>query len=128
MDRRLFYAAGDFLASLVIGIVAGLAAWAIVGPGWNMWAAMFVMMALGMVIGLVMFFPIARFLGAQEAMIPAMYTGMWAGMVVGMMGAMMPLPLPHAIEIGAACGIAEIIFIWIVNSVLRGKVREPGTS
>ena len=128
MDRRLFYAAGDFLASLVIGIVAGLAAWAIVGPGWNMWAAMFVMMALGMVIGLVMFFPIARFLGAQEAMIPAMYTGMWAGMVVGMMDAMIDLPLRHAIEMGAACGIAEIIFIWVANTMLRGVTRQSKTS
>ena len=128
MDRRWYFAVGDFLASLLVGIAAGLAAWAIVSPDWNMWAAMALMMPLGMIIGLVLFFPIGALLGAHEAMIPAMYTGMWAGMVVGMIGAMMPLPLRHAIELGAACGIAEIIFIWIVNSVLRGKVREPGTS
>lgn len=124
MDHRLFYAAGDFLASLVIGIVAALAAWAIVGPGWNMWLAMIAMMALGMVIGLVLFFPISMKLGAMEAMIPAMYTGMWSGMVVGMMDAMMDLPLRHAIELGAACGIAEIVFIWIANTILRGVTRE----
>ena len=124
MDRRWYFAVGDFLASLLVGIVAALVAWALVSPGWNMWAAMALMMPLGMIIGLVLFFPLGALLGAQEAMIPAMYTGMWAGMVVAMMAAMMPLSLGHAIEMGAACGIAEIIFIWIVNSILRGKVRE----
>ena len=124
MDHRLYYAVGDFLAALVIGIVAGLAAWLIVSPAWNMWVAMFSMMALGMVIGLVLFFPIAAKLGAMEAMIPAMYSGMWAGMFVGMLGSMMPVGLRHAVEIGAACGVAEIIFIWTANTILRGISRE----
>lgn len=84
MDRRWYFAVGDFCASLLVGIVAAIAAWAIVSPGWNMWLAMAAMMPLGMVIGLVLFFPIGALLGAQEAMIPSMYTGMWAGMVVGM--------------------------------------------
>lgn len=124
MDHRLKYAVGDFLAALFIGAVSGLVAWAIVSPVWNMWLAMFSMMALGMVIGLVMFFPLAAKLGAMEAMIPAMYTGMWAGMFVGMLGSMMDISWRHAIEIGAACGVAEIILIWIVNTILRGISRE----
>ncbi len=128
MDRRWYFAAGDFFASLLVGVVAALVAWLIVSPGWNMWAAMALMMPLGMIIGLVLFFPIGALLGAQEAMIPAMYTGMWAGMVVGMMGAMMQLSLSHAAQMGAACGIAEILFLWAANTLLRGKVREPGGS
>jgi hypothetical protein len=48
---------------------------------------------------------------------------MWAGMVVGMMEAMMPLPLHHAAEMGAACGVAEIIFIWLANTILRGVTK-----
>lgn len=127
MDHRLFYVVGDFLANLAIGIIMGLIARAIVGPSWNMWAAMCAMMALGMVVGLVLFFPVGIKLGAMEAMIPAMYTGMWAGMVVGMMSAMMDLPWRHAAEMGAACGIAEIIFIWIANTILRGVTRQPRT-
>jgi len=123
VDHRLFYAVGDFLASLAIGIVSGLVAWAIVGPAWNMWVAMFAMMALGMVVGLVCYFPVGIKLGAMEAMIPAMYTGMWAGMVVGMMASMMDLPMRHAIEMGAACGVAEILFLWIANTILRGPRR-----
>ena len=124
LDHRLYYVVGDFLVSLLIGVVAGLAAWALVSPVWNMWAAMAAMMPLGMVIGMVIYFPLGSRLGAMEAMIPSMYTGMWAGMVVGMMSAMMPLPLRHAAEMGAACGIAEIIFIWIANSILRGVIRQ----
>lgn len=128
MDHRLYYVIGDFLVSLVIGMVAGLAAWAIVGQGWNMWAAMAAMMPLGMIIGMVIYFPIGSRLGAMEAMLPSMYTGMWAGMVVGMMEAMMPLTMRHALEMGAACGIAEIIFIWIANTILRGVTRETKAS
>jgi hypothetical protein len=124
LDHRLKYVVGDFLAALVIGTVSGVIAWAIVSPAWNMWLAMFSMMALGMVIGLVMFFPLAAKLGAMEAMIPAMYTGMWAGMFVGMLGSMMEVPILHAAEIGAACGVAEIILIWIINTILRGVSRE----
>jgi len=124
LDHRFWYAAGDFAASLVIGVIAALVSWAIVSPAWNMWVAMFAMMALGMVVGLVLYFPVGIRLGAMEAMIPAMYTGMWSGMVIGMMASMMALPLRHAAEIGAACGIAEIIFIWIANAILRGVTRQ----
>ncbi|MFA7603190.1 MAG: hypothetical protein WCY29_09295 [Novosphingobium sp.] len=124
MDQRLPYAVGDFLASLVIGMAAGLVSWLIVSPAWNMWVAMFAMMPLGMVVGLVLYFPVAGRLGAMEAMIPAMYAGMWGGMVVGMMSAMVALPLRHALEMGAACGIGEIVFLWIANGLLRGAGRR----
>jgi hypothetical protein len=125
LDRRPLYAAGDFLGSIAVGIVAALIAWALVGPGWNMWAAMFAMMALGMIVGLASFFLLGRWLGAMESMIPAMYTGMWSGMVTGMIAAMMPMGLAmrHAIELGAACGVGEIVFIWIANTILRGVSR-----
>ena len=126
VDKRAFYVIGDFLANLVIGGVAGAAAWMIVGTGWNMWAAMAAMMPLGMIIGLVLSFPASIKLGAHEAMIPAMYSGMWGAMVVGMMASMMPLPLPHAAAMGAACGVAEIVFIWIANTILRGVTRDGG--
>jgi hypothetical protein len=126
LDHRLFFVVGDFLANLAIGAIVGLLAWLIVGPGWNMWIAMFAMMALGMVCGLIFFFPVGMKLGAMEVMIPVMYSGMWAGMFVGMAEAMMPLPALHAVAIGAACGVAEIVFVWVANSILRGVTREAG--
>lgn len=126
MDKRLFYVVGDLVANVIIGVIVALTAWAIVGPTWNMWLSMGSMMALGMVLGLVLFFPFSIKLGAHETMIPAMYTGMWAGMFVGMIASMMPLTLRHAAELGAMVGAAEIIFIWIVNTLLRGISRETG--
>ncbi|MFV4725627.1 hypothetical protein ACNJUL_21015, partial [Mycobacterium tuberculosis] len=99
-------------------------AWFIVTPSWNMWVAMISMMTLGMILGLVLFFPLSIKLGAHETMIPAMYTGMWAGMFVGMIAAMMPLTMRHAGELGTMVGAAEIVFIWIVNTLLRGVTRE----
>lgn len=126
MDHRLYFVVGDFLANLAVGMAAGLIAWTLVGPGWNMWLAMAAMMVLGMAVGLVFFFPVGLKLGAMEVMIPLMYSGMWAGMMVGMAEAMMGLPLAHALALGGACGIAEIVFIWIANTALRGVTREAG--
>lgn len=126
MDRRKFYVVGDLVANVTIGVIVALATWLIVGPNWNMWLSMISMTALGMVLGLVLFFPFSIKLGAHETMIPAMYTGMWAGMFVGMIAAMMPLTMRHAAELGAMVGGAEILFIWIVNTLLRGISRETG--
>lgn len=120
MDKRLFFAVGDLLANVLCGTLAGLAAWAIVGPGWNMWLAMFAMMALGMAIGLVLFFPLSLRLGVMEAMLPLMFSGMLGGMVVGMLAAMTPLGLTDALSHGAVSGFAGILCIWIANSLLRG--------
>jgi len=124
MDHRLKYTVGDFLANLTFGILAGLASWAIVSTAWNMWIAMFVMMALGMVIGFIGFFIVAAKLGAMEAMVPLMFTGMLSGMVVGMAGAMAVLPIESALFLGGVSGIAGICFIWVCNGLLRGITKE----
>jgi len=124
LDHRLKYVVGDFLANLVFGALVGLVSWAIVSPGWNMWLAMVLMMAIGMVIGFIGFIVTAVKLGAMEAMVPLMFTGMLSGMVVGMIEAMMPLTFQQALSHGAVCGIAGIVFIWTCNSILRGVTRE----
>lgn len=124
MDHRLFYVIGDLIANVALGAIVGLISWAIVGPGWNMIVAMFVMMAVGMLAGLFAFFPAAIKLGAMEAMVPLMFSGMLSGMVVGMAAAMMPVSIMQGIVWGAASGFAGIAFIWIANSLLRGITRE----
>ncbi|MDG2005351.1 MAG: hypothetical protein P8J20_18670 [Novosphingobium sp.] len=124
MDHRLKYVVGDFLANLVLGLIVGVISWALVSPAWNMWVAMFAMMAIGMVAGLIAFFPAAAKLGAMEAMVPLMFTGMVAGMVVGMAAAMVPVPITSALILGGVSGIASICFIWVCNSLLRGITRE----
>lgn len=125
MDKRLFFTLGDLLANTAIGLIVGLASWAIVGPAWNMWLAMFAMMALGMVCGLIFFFPVGLKLGAMEVMVPLMFSGMLSGMVVGMWEPMSPLSAGSAALIGALSGFVGITCIWAVNARLRG-VAEQG--
>jgi hypothetical protein len=124
MDHRLYFALGDFLANIAIGAVVGLICWAIVSPSWNMWIAMFAMMPLGSIVGLLLFFPIGIKLGAMEVMVPLMFTGELSGMVTGMGAAMYVLTARDALLLGAACGLGGILVVWIVNSLLRGATRE----
>jgi hypothetical protein len=124
LDHRLYFAVGDFLANIAIGAIVGVVSWAIVGPSWNMWIAMIAMMALGNVIGLLFFFPVGIKLGAMETMVPLMLSGEFSGMVVGMTAAMMMLSALEAALLGAASGLVGILFIWIVNTRLRGVTRE----
>ena len=126
MDNRLFFVIGDLVANLGCGALAGLAAWAIVGPGWNMWLAMFAMMALGMAVGFVLFLPLSLKLGMMEAMLPLMLSGMLGGMVVGMLAAMVPLSWEDALAHGAVSGFAGILCIWVANSILRGGAYRSG--
>lgn len=126
MDHRLYFVAGDFLANLAVGAIVGLIAWAIVSPSWNMWIAMFAMMPVGTVVGLLLFFPIGMKLGAMEVMVPLMFSGELTGMVVGMAAAMAAMTASEAALLGAVTGAAGIFFIWAANTLLRGVTREAG--
>jgi len=124
MDHRFGYVIGDLIANVALGTIVGLLCWLIVGPAWNMWIAMFLMMAIGSFLGLVSFFITARWLGAMEAMVPMMFTGELTGMVVGMAVPMMPFTAWQGLVWGAGCGAASMVIIWIVNSLLRGVTRD----
>jgi hypothetical protein len=126
LDHRLFFVVGDFLANIVLGAIVGLICWAIVSPSWNMWIAMFAMMPVGTIVGLLLFFPIGIKLGAMEVMVPLMFSGELTGMVVGMGSAMYVLSLRDAVLLGAATGFVGIVVVWIVNSLLRGVTRYAG--
>ncbi len=120
MDNRLYFIVGDLLVNILTGALVGLVCNLLIDTSWNMWVAMFVAMAIGMAMALLMFFPAGMLFGAMEVMVPQMQSGMWAGMVVGMWAAMHPLGNIAAIEVGALCGLAVIIIIWGLNSLLRG--------
>lgn len=124
MDNRTGYVIGDLVANVVLGAIVGLLCWAILGQWWNMWIAMFLMMAIGSFLGLVAFFVTARWLGAMEAMVPMMLTGELTGMVVGMAVPMMPFTALQGLIWGAACGAASMVLIWIANALLRGVTRD----
>ena len=126
MDHRIYFVLGDFLANLAIGAIVGLICWAIVTPAWNMWLAMFAMMPVGTIAGLIFFFPVGMKLGAMEVMVPMMFSGELSGMVVGMAAAMAALTAGQAALLGAVSGMAGIFFVWAANTLLRGVTREAG--
>jgi hypothetical protein len=125
MDHRFSYIIGDLVANVALGAIMGLLCWLIVGPSWNMWIAMFLMMAVGSFLGLVSFFATARWLGAMEAMVPMMLTGELTGMVVGMAVPMMQsFTAMQGLAWGAGCGLASMAIIWIANTLLKGVTRD----
>jgi hypothetical protein len=124
LDHRLFFVAGDFIANIAIGAIVGVICWAIVSPSWNMWLAMFAMMPVGTIAGLILFFPVGIKLGAMEVMVPMMFSGELSGMVVGMGASMAVLTAGQAALLGAASGMAGIFFVWAANTILRGVTRE----
>ena len=84
MDSRLYFVLGDLAANILCGAIIGAVCYLIFDPDWNMLAAMFFAMGVGMVVSMLLWFPTSIVLGAMEAMLPMMLTGMYSGMVVGM--------------------------------------------
>ena len=126
MDHRLFFIIGDLISNVLVGFVVGGTTWLLVDPGWNMFLAMVIMMAVGMVAALILYFPLGIFFGAMEVMVPTMFGGMLSGMVVGMWLAMSPMTLFEAAALGAAIGLLGLIIVWMLHWRLRGPVAPKG--
>ena len=120
MDHRLYFVLGDLFSNLLTGALVGWLSWLITDPGWNMFAAMILMMILGMIVAIVLWLPVSVFFGAMEAMVPMMLTGMISGMVVAMWLTREALAASSCLYIGGVCGILSIVMIWILNSARRG--------
>ena len=121
MDHRLFYIIGDVFSSALTGIVVALLSYALVSPAWPMLVAMPVMMILGMVVGLLLFFPLSIAFGAMEIMIPCMLGGMISGMTLGMWLTMQVLTVVGTVIIGAETALCTLLFVWVANTLLRGQ-------
>ena len=121
MDNRLYFVLGDLFANLLTGAVAGALCTLLIVQGWPMLPAMLLAMILGMAVGLLLFFPLGMYFGAMEVMVPIMFSGMVSGMVVGMWAAMAPVTMVQGLAWGALCGLLSLLFIWVLNSLLRGR-------
>lgn len=119
MSDRLYFLFGDVLSNaLVGGVAAALAAFAI-PAAWSMVPGMLVAMLLGMAVASVLAFPLMRWFGAMEVMLPTMLGGMLAAMVAGMQAAMAPLGAAQAALEGALIGLAALAFTAYVDHLLR---------
>ncbi|MFK7730229.1 MAG: hypothetical protein AB8B48_01290 [Pseudomonadales bacterium] len=120
MDSRLYFVLGDLIANILCGAIIGAVCYLIFDPSWNMLAAMFFAMGVGMLASMLLWFPTSIVLGAMEAMLPMMLTGMYSGMVVGMWASMHPISLSMSLFVGGVVGLLTITLIWIANNQLRG--------
>ncbi|MFV0278411.1 MAG: hypothetical protein ACK5HY_14680 [Parahaliea sp.] len=125
MDKRLYFVVGDLAANIVTGALVGWLVWLATPHGWNMWLIMAPAMILGMVLATVLAIPLGMLFGAMEVMVPMMLSGMVAGMVLGMHAAMHRSDAAFALATGALCGLASILAVWALNSLLRGPRPLP---
>ncbi len=121
MERRGYFVLGDLAANLFTGMLAGLAARAMVGGSWNVLLAMVAGMLCGMVIALVVSFAFMPFLGAFEVMLPAMLSGMVAGSSIAMFQVHFPMAVGVAAGVGAIFGLASFAGTYILNAHLHNK-------
>jgi len=126
MDDRLYFVLGDLFSNILIGALVGAVATLLVGTDWNMWLAMFVMMAVGMALSLVGSVALGIWFGAMEVMVPGMLTGMVSGMVVGMWQPMSPLSASEGALIGGLSGLVVLNIVWAANVSLRGLRMSKG--
>ena len=119
---------GDFLSALAIGAIVGTLCVIGVAPGWSVLLAMALGMIGGMALGFAWSPLVGIWLGAHEVMIPAMLTGMLAGMVVGMKAANGMLTTSDGAILGAAIGLASLLFTYLMNAFLRGEQRFDRSS
>ena len=127
MEKRPYFIAGDLLACLLTGALAGW--WAVDGSRFGlsglmaMGIAMVIGMLKGMGAGLLLGMFFTPLFGAMELMLPVMLAGMVPGMVVGMASVMVDITTTDASGLGAMIGVACLAVIYVMNAVMRGEVK-----
>jgi hypothetical protein len=124
----MLFAIGDCLAGMLLGAVTALAVRGVVWPGMDMVVAMVLGMAVGMILHLVLGLALSPLLGMFETMMPGSLIGMYGGMLFGMRDSMAAgsRTLAAVAIVGAAFGLAMVLFLKVYNRVLRGPVLDTG--
>ncbi|NQV47792.1 MAG: hypothetical protein HQ504_08425 [Rhodospirillaceae bacterium] len=120
MEKRPYFIFGDLVAAMLSGVASGGLVWWALPGGWWMVPAMFIGMALGMVVALLVGFLLAPFFGLFELMAPAMLSGMAAGMVIPMRGAD-ALSLIQVACTGVTVGIIGCVLAYLLQDRLHGQ-------
>ena len=117
---RLYFLVGDIVSNATTGACAGFACALVINPGWHMFTAMLGGMLIGMAVALLLVFPLMRYFGAMEVMLPVMLSGMVAAMIVAMMASMTALSLSAGLRWGAGCGLSALAFCAYADYLIRG--------
>lgn len=125
MDDRLYFIFGDFISNIIVGVIMAVIPSLFVDSGWNMFAAMVVMMAVAMPGSLFLSLLLGIVFGAMEIMIPVMLSGMFGGMLGAMWLAMGDVGVVQLVYLGAITGFVTVCTIWVVNARMRG-IRTYG--
>jgi hypothetical protein len=120
----LYFRVGDYLAGSLTGLLTAFAVRAVIGPQWDMVVAMFVGMAVGMLIHLSLLLLIIPLLGTFEMMMPGAVIGMYGGMLFGMRDSMQQtyVSLNSALAVGVLFGLVVVFGIRWWDRQLRGVV------
>jgi hypothetical protein len=118
----MFFAIGDYVAGMIIGVATTLAVRVIVWPG-----AMLLGMAAGMLLHFVVGLILAPLLGMFETMMPGSLIGMYGGMLFGMRDSMAAgsITLSAAVIVGAIFGAVVVAGVKVYGRVLGGRVWQP---
>ena len=122
----MWFALGDCLAGMLVGVVTALAVHAVVAPGMDMVIAMLIGMAFGMIVHMVLGLAVAPLLGMFQTMVPASLIGMYGGMMFGMRDSMGAGPYGYGgvALVGAIFGLVVVASVRIYDRVLSSTVVD----
>jgi hypothetical protein len=117
----MFFKIGDFITPVLIGGITAAAVAATVLPGGSMIASMVIGMLWGMAAQVIVFLLLMPLFGAFEIMVPAMLAGMAGGMLTGMLAASGITGYGGLIGVGILVGVAVFGWVWWRNKALQGE-------
>ncbi|MEO5349264.1 MAG: hypothetical protein H7836_06435 [Magnetococcus sp. YQC-3] len=117
MKQTLYFLIGDWLACVLLSI---LAAWAatLLPATWPMAMEMFVGMLVGMLAAMLAMPPFLALFGAMEVMLPVMLGSMLSSMLPSMVPALRA-ESGRLLAWAALCGMLAWLFTWLADRLLR---------
>ncbi len=108
----------DSLIGICSGVIIAFTVSQIIPIGWNMFLAMAVGGAIGMVLKFILLLLLAPFFGAFEVMIPLSLIAMSVGMLSGMSTTLGSIPVACIVATGGVLGFTVAVCIYFSNKKL----------
>jgi hypothetical protein len=122
----VWFAIGDYLGGMLIGVATAVVVRAIVPPGMDMVIAVLLGMAAGVILHLVLGFVVAPLFGLFETLMPGSLIGMYGGMLFAMRDSMAAgsSALSATVLVGAIFGAVVVLGVKLYDRALRGTVLD----